>query len=73
MRRSDDLGCHFPPAGSFLLPDEALRTVKTEWDVGMYKDGISGVYPIGGKWGDTHIFDVRLKCGLQALRINHLD
>ena len=51
---------------------EALRTVKTEWDVGMYKDGISGVYPIGGKWGDTHIFDVRLKCGLQALRINHL-
>ena len=55
-----------------LLPDEALRTVKTEWDVGMYKDGISGVYPIGGKWGDTHIFDVRLKCGLQALRINHL-
>ena len=55
-----------------ILPDEALRTVKTEWDVGMYKDGISGVYPIGGKWGDAHIFGVRLKCGLQALRINHL-
>ncbi|CAE7493906.1 unnamed protein product [Symbiodinium sp. CCMP2592] len=49
-----------------------LEHVKTEWDVGFFKDGISGVYPIGGKWGETHIFDVRLKCGLQALRINHL-
>ncbi|CAE7729143.1 HFA1 [Symbiodinium sp. CCMP2592] len=60
------------PGLSRVLPADALEHVKTEWDVGFFKDGISGVYPIGGKWGETHIFDVRLKCGLQALRINHL-
>ena len=29
-------------------------------------------YAIAGKWTETRIFDVRLKCGLQALRLNHL-
>ena len=52
-----------------LLPEDAL---KTEWDVGMFKDGISGVYPIAGKWGETHAFDVKLRCGFQALRVDHL-
>ena len=38
----------------------------------MFKDGISGVYPIAGKWGETHAFDVKLRCGFQALRVDHL-
>ena len=52
------------------MTEEAVVTIKTQWDVGLAREGLAGVFPTVGKWANkTHI---SMRCGLQALRLNFL-
>ena len=35
-------------------------------------DQRTAVFPTAGKWPSTHIFNIRMQCGLQALRLRYL-
>ncbi len=54
-----------------VAPD-LLVQYESEFHACMASEGLTGVFPVGGTWSDCSIVDVRVKTGLQALRLNQL-
>ncbi|CAE6973016.1 unnamed protein product [Symbiodinium sp. CCMP2592] len=53
------------PILSPVVQEPALSAMRDEWLLGCHKEGLQGIFPIAGKWQDTHMFDIRVRCGLQ--------
>ena len=54
------------------VSQELLIQYEAEFTATMSSESLTGVFPVGGAWQDCGTFDVRVKAGLQALRLNQL-